>query len=142
MKRKWYVLSALSCLAALICFAVLVMVITLTIMDVTKYDTYQINIETVCIENNNIGSEWSKVFIIDGQEISDKYRIKVQKGEIVEKTMNVKITEHDKYSDSACVDMNFLLRKNERVVETVKVIEGNGRYKGNTARWKIKVSVK
>ncbi|MBE6805308.1 MAG: hypothetical protein E7526_02120 [Ruminococcaceae bacterium] len=142
MKRKWYALLALSCLAAIICFAFLVAAIALTVIDVTKYDTYQIKIETICIENNNVGSEWSKIFIMDGQEISNKHRIKVPKGEIVEKTMNVKITEHDKYSDSACVDMNFLLRKNERVVKTVKVIEDNGRYKGNTASWKIKISVK
>lgn len=118
------------------------MVITLTIMDVTKYDTYQINIETVCIENNNVGSEWSKVFMMDGQEISNKHKIKVPKGETMEKTIKVKITEYDKYSESACADISFLLRDKEKAVKTLTVREDNGRYKGNTAKWKIKISVK
>ena len=138
IKKRWL---ALLLLVTLVCLVFTTVSLIEYIADIMKYDTYEIQIEAVCVLNNQVGTDWTKTFIMDEQEIGNKHRIKVLKGEIVEKSVHITITEQDKHSDTTNRNIHFLLRDNQELLKTITVKENNGRYKNNIAEWEIKILV-
>lgn len=93
------------------------------------------------IINNHVGNEWGVNALINDNKCKEKEAILINGSEPLTITTNV--IESDSISDEGSattiveITPDFLYG-DEAVIQTIRVVEGNGRYRGNHATWEIK----
>jgi hypothetical protein len=98
----------------------------------------------VLIYNNHVGNEWAFGLEINNQIYSLYTKNNVACGKIL--VINVIAQEYDKYPDTGMKRIKIDVEKLELNTEyqsevEVIVMEDRGRYRGNTAKWKIIVRI-
>lgn len=106
------------------------------------HGVYIITIKERCVYNNSVGDDWVMNYIMDGKEIFSGEKLIVPLDSTIEKAIIIKIKEKDKYPDKASKMLKIALKDGETKTETINIAEDNGRFKGNTAKWEITISVK
>jgi hypothetical protein len=102
----------------------------------TKEGIYKIYFTTKEIYNNSVGDDWQYIYKC-GDTI-------LKSGDIVEGDklyIDITVTERDKLSDISTAQTNIIVadRENQKVYITVE--ENAGKYKGNTAKFEIDISI-
>lgn len=140
MYKKQYATIIAACLLT-ICICVIIILNVFNGSD-GNYSTYQIDIEANCIYNDSVGNEWTKIFIMDGKEISNGHRITIQNNKESTKTINVIITEYDKHADVGMDEIIIPIRDAATSKKTIYVCEKEGMQNGKIAEWEIIVHIK
>lgn len=100
---------------------------------------YQFSVSFTELSNNSVGKEWSKALYYNGMNI--------QTGSTLTKNLNEKISlnaiikENDRLADIGTGRIELTLVDGATASSIITVIENAGRYKGNTAQWRVDVSV-
>ncbi len=106
------------------------------------HGVYRIDIEAECISNNSVGNEWEKLYTMDGKEIRSGEKLTLPLNETISKTIEATITEIDKISDVGSKNITLDIINGNKTSVDITVYENGGRYIGNTAEWRVTVSVK
>lgn len=107
-----------------------------TVIVVNAATTSKVTLQSITlIKNNHVGNNWTKTV-----KVNDK-KLTIGKTYNISGTLNayIKISENDKYPDIATKKVK--LKKGTNTIY-LTVIENKGRYKGNTAKWKVIIKVK
>lgn len=100
---------------------------------------YQFTVSYTQISNNSVGNEWSKSLFYNGTYIQTGTTITKEFNEQI--SLNAMITENDKIQDIGTGKLNITLSDGASASTLITVRENAGRYKGNTAQWRVDVSV-
>ncbi len=103
---------------------------------------YEISIYETLLYNNSVGNEWFNVYYCGEEYISSGKQWTVLRDTHEKIDIEVCITEDDKQPDTASHITTISLCDGFQATETITVTESNGRYKGNTAAWKISYKIK
>ncbi len=104
------------------------------------HGVYEISIRSWCIENNKVGNEWIKQYLCEGAIIESGDRITAPLGSKVR--IDAVFIERDKYSDKGNDFANIVLEDGATKTFYVEVVEREGSYAGNKAKWEVDVKVK
>lgn len=106
------------------------------------HGVYQVTITADELSNDHVGNAWQTVYTCEGKPITGSELWTVPLGTTKELTINVTITEKDKWPDVGAETIPVILTDGFQASATITVTENKGRYKGNTALWEIICKVK
>lgn len=106
------------------------------------HEEYMILIRAEQIYNDSVGSEWSKEFKLEGDLIQSGDTIQIPIGSKTTKTLDIIITEKDDWPDVGSGSISILIEDGYETSAEITVIEDQGRFKGNKAKWKITCTVR
>ena len=123
---------------------ILLLVLSLLLCSCADYThgIYEIEITEQLSYNYSVGNEWEFKYTVNGKEIYSGYRVTQPLDTITNLPINIKVTEIDTYPDSAYDNIIVSIKDGNTVTKTLTVTKNYGRFNGNTAKWKINVSVK
>ena len=106
-----------------------------------EQDQYRLVFEAQLLCNDTVGNNWFVTYTYNGQKIYSGYKITVPAQESAFAILGVEVREDDKIDDVAYATLSVRLSKDESDSINLTVTEKHGRYKNNTATWKIACSV-
>lgn len=106
------------------------------------HGVYELSISAYCISNDSVGDEWEKSYSCGGKPVSDGQCGTIPLDTAEEITLDITITERDKYCDVGTDSLEIELIDGYEAATVIVVSEDNGRYTSNKARWKISCAVK
>lgn len=106
------------------------------------HGVYEITIVSERISNNHVGNEWDIDYYCGNLSIYSGKQWTVPLDTIEKVTIDVNITEDDKWPDISYASIPVTLSDNFKTSKIITVIEDNGSFKGNKALWEITCTVK
>lgn len=103
---------------------------------------YEIEILELLITNNSVGDEWQLNYICNGETISSGKRWIVPLDIIENTTIDINITEKDKFPDVGTDSLSVTLAEGFQTSTTIVITENRGKYCGNIAEWEITFVIK
>ena len=105
---------------------------------------FRISWSASLIDSNHVGSNWSKSFSVNGEAISSGASVTLDPDDML--TINLLIVDEDSNPDSNSYFEKIpysedLCKNGYSVSETLYVRENAGRYSGNSAEWKISITI-
>jgi len=106
------------------------------------HEVYEISITMKEVYNESVGSDWHREYICNGEAINSGKQWTVPIGSEERKTIDITITEVDKYPDIGYSSLDITLTDGFKATTSVIIVENMGRYKGNEAKLEISCLVK
>ena len=100
---------------------------------------YKIKYQFIMLSNNQVGWNWKQTVLLDNTEFNSGGKINAVNGSTI--SLYITIIEQDKIPDIANGEVELKLLNGSKTSTVITVLEGNGRYKGNTATWKFECCV-
>ena len=105
------------------------------------HGVFQITFTPYLIYNDGVGNEWSITYTCDDETIHSGDKLTVPLNPVQTKTIDIKITEFDKWDDVAYASLAVDLKDGFENSCNVTVYEFNTRSNFNIAKWKISCQV-
>ena len=102
---------------------------------------YEVSISALLLHNDSVGDDWQQVFTCEGSPIGDRERWTVPLDTVKTVVIDATIIEDDKCPDTGSGSLSVDLTDGFTASTVIPVTENKGRYKDNTAEWKITCSV-
>ena len=98
-----------------------------------------------CVAKNHVGNSWAKALFLNDEQVKGTGKVTVKDGDRI--TVEWVIEEYDKYPDTGnyyeVIDITpEIMTKGLTLEATVWVTENGGRYSGNSAEWRVTVTIK
>ncbi len=106
------------------------------------YEIYKLTFKAKLLSNDHVGCDWTFTYTCDGQTIKNGHTITQSVEIFTFQSIGVEIREKDKIDDVGVGTLKVPIYDGGSGKTTVTVTETNGKYKGNTAVWKITCEVK
>ncbi len=101
------------------------------------HNVYELTITANLLSNKSVGDDRSKRYTCDGESVPKKTQFLVPIGTTETVEITATVVEQDKYPDVGEGVLSVTLNDGFEASTTITVKENKGRYKGNTAQWKI-----
>jgi len=107
--------------------------------------TLKISAKAKCIAKNHVGNKWTKEFYLNQDQFKGNGKIKVENGETF--SVGCIITENDANPEddgfTEIIEVTpEIMQKGTTIEKMVYVTENGGRYSGNSAEWKVTITIK
>ena len=107
--------------------------------------TLKVSGKAKCIAKNHVGNSWAKALFLNDEQVKGTGKVTVKDGDRI--TVEWVIEEYDKYPDTGnyyeVIDITpEIMTKGLTLEATVWVTENGGRYSGNSAEWRVTVTIK
>ena len=107
--------------------------------------TLKVSGKAKCIAKNHVGNSWAKTLFLNDEQVKGTGKVTVKDGDRI--TVEWVIEEYDKYPDTGnyyeVIDITpEIMTKGLTLEATVWVTENGGRYSGNSAEWRVTVTIK
>lgn len=106
------------------------------------HEVYEVEITAEEIYNHHVGNDWKKYYSCNGENIKSGDRCTIPRGKNETRKIDITIMEEDKWPDVETDSITVSLEDNFTTSATILVTENKGKYKGNSAQWKITCKVK
>ncbi len=107
--------------------------------------TLKVTGKAKCIARNHVGKRWKKEFSLNGEVFQGTGKATVENGDVI--TVGCKLWEADASPEYGSFEKTIeitpeILQKGTVIQETVLVTENEGKYAGNTAEWRVTITLK
>lgn len=108
-------------------------------LKIATIGVYKFSVSYTLLSNNSVGNEWTKYIMYGNTSIQTGSTITKNINEKI--SLNIKIIEEDKIKDIGTGTVDIILSDGATASTVITVMENAGLYKGNTAKWKVDISV-
>ncbi len=107
--------------------------------------TMTVTPSATCSNTNQVGSNGTQVFYLNGKKIGDSASVTLSAGDVV--TVRAVVTEQDGNPDVGENEQSYTVTQADldggfRITFSVKVTENGGRYNGRSANWRVSFTFK
>lgn len=107
--------------------------------------TLKVSGKAKCISRNHVGNSWGKALFLNDQQVKGTGKVTVNNGDTI--TVEWVIEEYDKDPDVGYYHETIeitpeIMTKGYQIDQTVWVTENGGRYSGNSAEWRVSITIK